>query len=87
MKAASEAGIARLHYLGTAGVAHLKGLNVAYLDGLSAPKGQAASGTDSSALHGGRYHCQVYALHTRTLSTCVNYPRTWSGHMHICKLY
>lgn len=60
MQEAAAAGVARLQYLGTAGVAHLKGLNVAYLDGLSAPKGQDASGSDPSTLHGGRYNCQAH---------------------------
>eukprot|EP00208_Stichococcus_sp_RCC1054_P002085 CAMPEP_0206146064 /NCGR_PEP_ID=MMETSP1473-20131121/29358_1 /ASSEMBLY_ACC=CAM_ASM_001109 /TAXON_ID=1461547 /ORGANISM="Stichococcus sp, Strain RCC1054" /LENGTH=638 /DNA_ID=CAMNT_0053542501 /DNA_START=442 /DNA_END=2358 /DNA_ORIENTATION=+ len=60
MAAAEASGTARLQWLGAAGVVRLKGLNVAFLDGLAAPRGQGNAGTDPTTLHGGRYNTKVH---------------------------
>ena len=59
MAAAEDSGTARMQYLGAAGVVKLKGLNVAFLDGLAAPRGQGDAGTDAAVLHVGRYNTKV----------------------------
>ena len=61
MAALAAAGNPRLKYLGPAGVTRLKGLNVAYLDGLSPAGSAAQSNTGGDELHGCRYHSQVSA--------------------------
>jgi hypothetical protein len=55
----------KLHYLGAAGVAKLRGLNVAFLDGL-APQADGVQPAHSQ--HGCRYHSQVSCsrLHSMT---------------------
>lgn len=45
-----------LHYLGAAGVAKLRGLNVAFLDGLAPP---ADGAMPARSQHGCRYYSQV----------------------------
>ena len=60
--AAAEAALdgasnSRLQYLGASGVVRLQGLNVAYLDGLQAPR--AAPPAAPAGQHGCRFHTQV----------------------------
>lgn len=56
LAALDGAGNSRLQYLGAGGVARLKGLNIAYLDGLQRPAGAAAA---AGGAHGCRFHSQV----------------------------
>ena len=53
-----------LHHLGAAGVAKLRGLNVAFLDGLAPP---ADGALPSRSQHGCRYHSQVRKVLNNTL--------------------
>lgn len=69
MAAAEASGTARMQYLGAAGVVKLKGLNVAFLDGVAAPRGQGDAGTDAAVLHGGRHNTKVRSGRRR----CIQY--------------
>lgn len=56
---------AKLHYLGASGVAKLRGLNVAFLDGLQPPAG---GGTAPASAHGCRYHSQASRIAVCTIA-------------------